>query len=106
MRAVELEVQALLLGTVKSDGVHSDGTAEFYSALNQTLACQEGGLRVNAPALEMESLELIAISKIPLDVLAITHSCHTGSLACGCCRGCQRRFTSFQALGLESQSIG
>jgi 7-cyano-7-deazaguanine synthase len=102
MRAVELGVQELLLGTVRTDSVHGDGTAQFYSALDRLLACQEGGLRVSAPALKMTSLELISAAGIPLDALVATHSCHTGCLPCGRCRGCQRRFASFQELGLEA----
>lgn len=104
MRAVELGIQELLVGTVRSDSVHGDGTAEFFAMLDRTLACQEGGLRVSAPALAMTSLELIASAAIPLEALAATHSCHTGCLACGRCRGCQRRFTAFQSLGLEARA--
>jgi 7-cyano-7-deazaguanine synthase len=101
MRAVESDIHELLVGTVRSDRIHGDGTAVFYSALNSTLACQEGGLQVSAPALNMTSLELVKIAGIPLETLVLTHSCHTGCLACGQCRGCQRRFLTFQALGLE-----
>jgi len=101
MRAVELGVQELMLGTVKSDLVHGDGKAEFVATLDRALACQEGGLRLSAPALGMTSLELVSAAAMPLEALASTHSCHTGSLACGRCRGCQRRFTTFQALGIE-----
>ncbi len=104
MRAVELGVQELLVGTVQSDSVHGDGTAEFFTSLDRTLLCQEGGLRIHAPALPMTSLELISAAGIPLDALAATHSCHTGCLACARCRGCQRRFATFQALGLESRT--
>lgn len=102
VRALEHGVQELLVGTVQSDAVHGDGTRAFFSHLDATLACQEGALRVSAPALSMTSLDLIAAAGIPLEMLAITHSCHTGCLACGRCRGCQRRFAAFQALGLES----
>ena len=104
MRAIEIGIKELLLGTVRSDTVHRDGTPEFYSLLDQTLACQEGGLRVSAPALTMSSGELIATAKLPIDLLLMTHSCHTGSLPCGRCRGCQRRFATFQALELEDKS--
>ena len=104
MRALELSVQELLVGTVASDSVHGDGTAEFFTTIDQLLACQEGGLRVCTPAQKMTTLELISIAGIPLDAVLTTHSCHTGCLPCGRCRGCQRRFASFQALGLESQS--
>ena len=100
-RALELGVQDLLLGTVRSDSVHADGTAEFIANLDHTLACQEGGLHLSAPALTMTSLQLISAAGIPVETLAATHSCHTGCLACGRCRGCQRRFATFQSLGIE-----
>jgi 7-cyano-7-deazaguanine synthase len=72
--------------------------------LDRTIACQEGGIRIHAPALKMTSHELVSISRIPMEALALTHSCHTGCLACGRCRGCQRRFTIFEGLGLEAPS--
>ena len=100
-RALELGLTELLIGTVKSDSVHGDGTPQFVTALDQLLACQEGALRLSAPAIAMTSLQLIATAAIPLEILAGTHSCHTGCLACGRCRGCQRRFATFQALGIE-----
>jgi 7-cyano-7-deazaguanine synthase len=101
MRALDLGLNELLIGTVQSDSVHGDGTAQFVAALDRTLACQEGALRLSAPAFTMTSLQLIAAAGIPPETLAGTHSCHTGCLACGRCRGCQRRFTTFQALGIE-----
>jgi 7-cyano-7-deazaguanine synthase len=105
VRAVELGLKELLLGTVTSDSVHGDGTQEFIASLDRTLSCQEGDLHVSAPALTMTSLQLIAIAGIPLETLAGTHSCHTGCLACGRCRGCQRRFAAFQALGIEAPTL-
>jgi 7-cyano-7-deazaguanine synthase len=104
MRAIELGVKELLLGTVTTDSVHGDGTEEFITNLDRTLSCQEGALHVSAPALKMTSLQLIAAAGIPPEILAGTHSCHTGNLACGRCRGCQRRFTTFQAIGLETST--
>jgi 7-cyano-7-deazaguanine synthase len=52
----------------------------------------------------MSSPELVAASGIPVESLVLTHSCHTGDLACGTCCGCQRRFTTFQAIGLEAST--
>jgi len=104
MRAIELGVKELLLGTVSTDSVHGDGTEKFITNLDRTLSCQEGGLHVSAPALRLNSLQLIAAAGIPPEVLAGTHSCHTGNMACGRCRGCQRRFATLQAIGLESST--
>lgn len=104
IRAVELQLHELFIGTVRSDSVHGDGRPEFISAMDTTLKVQEGGLRLSAPALNMTSLELISAAGVSLETLATTHSCHTGCLACGRCRGCQRRFKTFQALGMEAWS--
>lgn len=103
-QALELGLSELLIGTVQSDSFHGDGTTQFVTALDQLLACQEGALRLSAPAIAMTSQQLIEAAAIPLEILAGTHSCHTGSLACGRCRGCQRRFATFQALGIEKSA--
>lgn len=102
IRALELDVGELLLGSVRSDAIHGDGTQEFFTKMRAVLTCQEGGLDLSTPAIGMASHELVLTSGIPLDLLLLTHSCHTGELACGSCRGCQRRFTTFQTLGLEA----
>jgi 7-cyano-7-deazaguanine synthase len=102
IRALELGIEELTLGSVRSDAIHGDGTADFFAAMRAVLACQEGALKLSTPAITMTSPELVTASGIPFESLVLTHSCHTGDLACGTCRGCQRRFTTFQAIGLES----
>jgi 7-cyano-7-deazaguanine synthase len=102
IRALELDIGELMFGSVCSDAIHGDGTQEFFAAMQAALGCQEGALKLSAPAISMTSQELVSVSRIPLDSLLLTHSCHTGDLSCGSCRGCQRRFTTFQALGLEA----
>jgi len=102
IRALELDIEELMLGSVKTDAIHGDGTQDFFNAMRSVLACQEGALTLSTPAIGMSSTELILASGIPIDSLLLTHSCHTGDLACGSCRGCQRRFTTFQAIGLEA----
>lgn len=104
MRALELDLGELMLGSVATDAINRDGTQEFFAAMRAALACQEGALRLSTPAITMTSQDLVSVSGIPLDSLLLTHSCHTGCRACGSCRGCQRRFTTFQALGLEASS--
>jgi len=104
IRALELEVEELMLGSVCSDAIHGDGTPDFFAAMRAALACQEGALGLSTPAIGMTSRELVSISRIPINSLLLTHSCHTGDLACGRCRGCQRRFATFQVLGLEAQT--
>jgi 7-cyano-7-deazaguanine synthase len=92
MKAISLGVQKLLIGTVKSDSSHADGTHEFVEAISRLVALQEGGLVVEAPAIELNTSELVAKSKVPAGFLAWAHSCHKSDVACGNCRGCNKYF--------------
>lgn len=92
MRAIACGAQTLLIGSVASDGVHADGRAEFYATIDTLMSLQEGNLRVEAPALNLTTVELIQRSGIPRALLAWAHSCHVGPLACGACRGCVKHY--------------
>lgn len=89
-RALALGLESLITGSVKSDGYHKDGTTDFYRRLNDVMAYQEGGLRVDAPSLEWTTEELIKLSKIPKSLLYAAHSCHKANIPCGNCRGCNK----------------
>src|SRR5262245_23761200 len=93
-------VPSLLIGTVKSDAQHADGTSQFVVALSEVMRIQEGGIQVEAPAIELTSAELVRRSDVPLEVLAWAHSCHTSNLACGRCRGCAKHFETMRELGV------
>jgi 7-cyano-7-deazaguanine synthase len=99
MKAVSLGIELLLVGSVKTDGIHADGTEEFYRRLNDLMSSQEGNLQVCAPALHLTSAELIKKSGVPVSVLSWAHSCHTANSACGRCRGCNKHFSVMQELG-------
>lgn len=101
MKAIELGVKKLLLGTVKSDARHRDGAPEFVSAMSRLLSLQEGELSVEAPAIAYSSAELVRLAQIPFEVLAWAHSCHKAEVACGDCRGCNKYFETFRDLGYE-----
>lgn len=92
-------VTEILTGSIASDGSHMDGTAQFYDALDQVMAIQEGKMRIRAPAIDMSSVDLINISAIQDSVLGWTHSCHTASVACGFCPGCAKRRDVLEELG-------
>ena len=92
MRGIAIGVTELMLGSVASDGVHADGRAEFFSAMDRVMALQEGTVRVTAPALHLSTVELVRISDVPASLLAWAHSCHAGPVACGACRGCVKHF--------------
>lgn len=99
MKAITDGVTHLLLGTVKSDSIHKDGTKEFFNAISQLTECQEGNLVIEAPALDLSSVDLVRLSEIPLESLAWAHSCHTANISCGACRGCNKYFQVFHEIG-------
>jgi 7-cyano-7-deazaguanine synthase len=90
----------ILFGTVASDGKrHLDGSPPFFSAADQLLRTQEGGLRCSAPAIGLSTEELIRMSGAADDVLGWTHSCHVLDRPCGDCPGCWKRQNVLDALG-------
>lgn len=91
-KAISLGVKKLLIGTVKSDGSHLDGTPEFVSAISKTVSLQEGGISIEAPAIQLSTEELIELGKVPREFLAWAHSCHKANAPCGNCRGCNKYF--------------
>lgn len=92
MRGLALGITELMAGSVKSDESHADGRAEFYDQAHALMSMQEGAIRVRAPAIDMTSVQLVRTSGIPRRLLAWAHSCHTGPLACGGCRGCYKHY--------------
>jgi 7-cyano-7-deazaguanine synthase len=92
MHAIAIGVDELMLGSVASDGSHADGRLEFYKRIGSLMAMQEGAIRVTAPAIEMSTVELVRRSGAPRELIAWAHSCHTGPLACGACRGCIKHY--------------
>lgn len=90
MKAIQLGVKELLVGSVKTDAQHTDGTAGFYHKLNDLVAMQEGGIQISAPAIEMTTVELVKVSKVPENILLYAHSCHTSNQPCGKCHGCMK----------------
>jgi len=99
-RVLPRGVDTLLLGTVATDRQHADGSPEFVAALSRLMALQEGGMRVEAPAIDMTAAELVRTSRVPMEVLAWAHSCHVADLACGRCRGCSKHFATMMELGV------
>lgn len=92
-------VDTLLVATVAPDRQHADGSPQFIAQLSELMALQEGGVRVEAPAIDMSSAELVRTSNVPIEVLAWAHSCHVANFACGRCRGCAKHFATMGALG-------
>jgi 7-cyano-7-deazaguanine synthase len=92
--AIHLDVDIMLIGTVASDGLYMDGRPEFIHALNNLLLVQEGGLRLQAPAIHLTASQLVRESGIPCSILAWSHSCHVSDFSCGQCRGCISRYST------------
>lgn len=105
MRAVSCGVNMLYLGTVQGDGSrHQDGLPEFFQRMDGLVAFQEGGLRVQAPAIRFTTAQLIRQSGVPPGLLAWSHSCHRGNVACGDCPGCSKHFSTYDELGSQYRS--
>lgn len=98
MRAIGLGARRLLLGSVRSDGTHRDGTEEFIAAMNGLLSMQEGQMTVEAPAIRMSTVELVRTAGVPESFLAWAHSCHRSDVPCGSCRGCNKYAHTLEAL--------
>jgi 7-cyano-7-deazaguanine synthase len=99
MIAIERGCDTVLIGTVRTDTRHRDGSQDFLAAMNHLLAVQEGQIRLHAPAGNLTSEEVVRRSLIDAATLAWSHSCHVGNLACGRCRGCQKHSEVIAALG-------
>lgn len=98
MAALQVGCTRLLIGTVASDALHKDGTEGFVAQMDALMAGQEGGLRVEAPALHWSTAELIERSGVPPFVLAWSHSCHKANTPCCACRGCVKQLEVLQQL--------
>lgn len=98
MKAVSFDVSEIIIGTVASDSQHRDGSVEFIDKMSKLLMCQEGALSLRAPAIQLNTFELIRESKIPKSILTWSHSCHKSNVPCGSCRGCNKYFTVWDEL--------
>ena len=97
MKCLLLGAPELMIGALRTDGFHADGTAEFIGRMNDLFQIQEGDLKVTAPAIELTAVELVQNSQAPHSVLAWSHSCHVAPRACGYCRGCHKHFETMGA---------
>lgn len=89
---------AVVLGCVKTDGFHVDGTPAFVEHLDALVRLQEGRVRVLAPGIQYTTVELVRLSGVTESLLGWTHSCHCAAFGCGCCRGCNKRAEVFGEL--------
>lgn len=101
MKAVSLGIKELIVGSVSSDGAHKDGTKNFYEYLSKLMEYQEGKIKINCPAIEMNTVELIKKANLPQSLLYWAHSCHTANQPCMKCNGCKKYLYTLQMLGLD-----
>src|SRR3546814_6682382 len=78
--ALHLNETELMIGALRTDGVHADGRPEFIEMISALMQMQGGGLRVSAPAIELSAAELVRISGIPQSVLGWRSEEHTSEL--------------------------
>ncbi|MEW6552244.1 MAG: 7-cyano-7-deazaguanine synthase [Campylobacterota bacterium] len=90
MYLLKFNVKKILIGSLKADEQFKDGTDEFTRLISKLISFQEGGISIEAPAIDMSSIELIKKSNIPLSLLLCAHSCHKKNIPCGSCRGCNK----------------
>lgn len=101
MKALDLGVNELLLGSVKNDSFHLDGTLPFYTHINSLMEMQEGNIKVNVPGIHHSTIELVKLSKVPIEILGWAHSCHKSNTPCGNCNGCNKYIYTMQSLGFD-----
>ena len=99
MCLIPLGIKRLLIAAVNTDLIHCDGTKEFIEMSSKVLSMQEGGMKVEAPAINISTAELVKQSNIPFSLLAWSHSCHTDNIACGQCGGCRKHRKVVAELG-------
>jgi 7-cyano-7-deazaguanine synthase len=92
-------ISELMIGAIRTDKTHCDGRPEFFQRMSNLMEFQEGSIRVNAPAIGLDAVELVKTSGIPFEILAWSHSCHVSGFACGICRGCTKHAETMNQLG-------
>jgi 7-cyano-7-deazaguanine synthase len=98
MRYEREGLREIVIGTVKSDEMHPDGTPEFIEGMASALRSQNVRLTLSAPAIRMSTIELVRASGVSHDLLRWTFSCHRSAVACGQCRGCAKTVELFRNL--------
>lgn len=101
MSIIDLDIKSILIGTVKSDEYHLDGSPNFISTISKLISEQEANITVAAPAINMTTIELIKKSGIPSHYLSWSHSCHKSNVSCGNCRGCNKYYNVYDEMGYE-----
>jgi 7-cyano-7-deazaguanine synthase len=97
MKFIGKGLEEVIIGAVATD-VHADGKKPFIDAVSTLMALQEGGVRVTAPAISTDPVDLIRQSGLPRGMLGATFSCHVAEYPCGSCRGCGKHQETMEEL--------
>jgi 7-cyano-7-deazaguanine synthase len=97
--ALQADCEQLAIGTVSTDATHQDGSVEFVAQISALMSSQEGALKVVAPAHLITTVDLIREARVPMEILAWSHSCHKANEPCCACRGCFKHWEVLEALG-------
>ncbi len=84
------DISNIIIGTVNSDKKFGDGSKLFIKKINELFDTQELGIKVFAPAIEMNTNKLIQVSGIKKDLIYWCHSCDISKWACGICSSCKK----------------
>lgn len=98
MHCFNQDATHLMIGALRTDGFHKDGTPGFIDRMNSLIALQEGDLIIEAPAIKLDAVELVRESGVTPDILSWSHSCHVAEYACGFCRGCRKHYETMETL--------
>jgi 7-cyano-7-deazaguanine synthase len=101
MKAIHYRIDTLIIGTVKSDKRFADGSRKFLKSFSKCLAMQEGNVKIEAPAINLTSAQLVIQSSVPDKLLLWAHSCHTSNNPCGICNGCVKYLKVMKSLGIN-----
>ncbi|NKM35952.1 7-cyano-7-deazaguanine synthase [Rhizobium laguerreae] len=97
MKFVGQGLKEIMFGAVATD-VHADGKKPFVNAISSLVSLQEGAVRVTAPAIDSDPVDLIRDSGLPASLLGATFSCHVAEYPCGHCRGCEKHSDTMREL--------
>jgi 7-cyano-7-deazaguanine synthase len=100
MKGISLGLRKLYVGSIMTDGLHKDGTPEFYRLMSELVEYQEGGVKIEMPAAEMNAYQLVEVSKMPKEAILWSHSCHTSNMPCMKCSGCMKNYAVRHKFGL------
>ena len=103
MKYADMGLSTIMIGTVASDCVHSDGTPNFITRLNDLIGVQSPGLKIIAPAIGLSTRELVGASGLANDTLGWCFSCHRAPVACGACRGCTKTLELLSSLAKDAK---